>query len=213
MRPLDSSDGASCPGDDTPAGEGPDAWFHAGTAFLILPVSLGFQPNTFGNAWLSILSVAGTCLAQTPPTCQGGGGSVRRRPYPTVTDRMRPPEQGNGAYITIWIRSLSSPCWQSHPGGPYSGHVTELPIDDAAGLASAAHDAAERGQVVYLTDPQGRRIAAIVPASVAAAGTAAIEALEDAADLSAAEDALAEWDADDRRTYRLADVDAELSEG
>jgi mRNA interferase RelE/StbE len=90
--------------------------------------------------------------------------------------------------------------------------VTELPIDDAAGLASAAHDAAERGQVVYLTDPQGRRIAAIVPASVAAAGAAAIEALEDAADLAVAEEALAEWDADDRRTYRLADVDAELSE-
>jgi hypothetical protein len=90
--------------------------------------------------------------------------------------------------------------------------VTELPIDDAAGLASAAHDAAERGQVVYLTDLQGRRIAAIVPASVAAAGTAAIEALEDTADLAAAEEALAEWDADNRRTYRLADVDAELSE-
>ena len=84
--------------------------------------------------------------------------------------------------------------------------MTELPIDDAAGLASAVHDAAERGQVVYLTDPQGRRIAAIV----AAAGTAAIEALEDAADLAAGEEALAEWDADDRRTYRLADVDAEL---
>jgi len=51
-----------------------------------------------------------------------------------------------------------------------------------------------------------------VPASVAAAGTAAIEALEDAADLAAAEEALAEWDADDRRTYPLTDVDAELSE-
>jgi hypothetical protein len=99
-----------------------------------------------------------------------------------------------------------------HPAGPYSGHVTELPIDDAAGLASAAHDAAERGQVIYLTDPQGRRIAAIVPASVAAAGAAAIGALEDAADVAVAEEALAEWEADDRRTYRLADVDAELSE-
>jgi len=67
--------------------------------------------------------------------------------------------------------------------------VTELPIDDAAALTGAAHDAAERGQVVYLTDRQGRRIAAIVPASVAAAGTAAIEALEDAADLAVAHDA------------------------
>jgi hypothetical protein len=100
-----------------------------------------------------------------------------------------------------------------HPAGPYPDHVIEMPIDDTAGLASAAHDAAERGQVVYLTDPQGRRIAAIVPASVAAAGTAAVEALEDAADLTVAEEALAEWDADDRRTYRLADVDAEISEG
>ena len=91
--------------------------------------------------------------------------------------------------------------------------MTELPIDDTAALAGAAHDAAERGQVVYLTDPQGRRIAAIVPASVAAAGAAAIEALEEAADLAAGEEALAEWEADDRRTYRLADVDSELSEG
>src|SRR5215813_11064199 len=122
-------------------------------------------------------------------------------------------------YITIWIRRLplavqaslraaSAVCglrvfaWPTVPAGPYPDQVTELPIDDAAG----------RGQVVYLTDPQGRRIAAIVPASVAAAGTAAIEALEDAADLAAGEEALAEWDADDRRTYRLADVDAELSE-
>jgi antitoxin (DNA-binding transcriptional repressor) of toxin-antitoxin stability system len=91
--------------------------------------------------------------------------------------------------------------------------VTELPIDDAAGLTSAAHDAAERGQVVHLTDSHGRRIAAIVPASVAAAGTAAIAALEDAADLAIAQEALAEWEADERRTYRLADIDAELSEG
>ncbi|MGO9277045.1 MAG: hypothetical protein ACLP3Q_05855 [Streptosporangiaceae bacterium] len=91
--------------------------------------------------------------------------------------------------------------------------MTELPIDDAAGLAGAAHDAAERGQVVYLTDPQGRRLAAIVPASVAAAGAAAIEALEDNADLAAAEEALAEWEADGRRTYRLAEIDAELAEG
>jgi hypothetical protein len=33
-----------------------------------------------------------------------------------------------------------------------------------------------------------------------------------AADLAVAEDALAEWDADDRRTYPLADVDAQISE-
>jgi hypothetical protein len=52
--------------------------------------------------------------------------------------------------------------------------VTELPIDDAAGLANAVRDAA---------------------------------------DLAVAEAALVEWDDDDRRTYRLADVDAEISEG
>jgi hypothetical protein len=87
-----------------------------------------------------------------------------------------------------------------------------MPIDDTAALAGAAHAAAERGQVVYLTDPQGHRLAAIVPADVAAAGAAAIEALEDAADRATAEEALAEWEADDRRTFRLADVDAELTE-
>jgi hypothetical protein len=64
--------------------------------------------------------------------------------------------------------------------------VTELPIEDAAGLAAAAHDVAERRQVVYLTDASGQRLAAIVPADVAAAGAAAVEALEDAADLRAA---------------------------
>ena len=84
--------------------------------------------------------------------------------------------------------------------------MTELPIDDAAALSSAAHDA-ERGQVIYLTGPDGRRIAAIVPANVAAAGAAAIEALEDAADLAVAEVALAEWEADGRRTYSLDEID------
>jgi len=95
---------------------------------------------------------------------------------------------------------------------PYAVLVTELPIDDAAALSTAAHDAAERGQVVYLTGPDGRRLAAIVPANVAAAGAAAIEALEDAEDLAAAETALAEWEADNQRTYSLADIDAELGE-
>jgi hypothetical protein len=91
--------------------------------------------------------------------------------------------------------------------------VSELPIDDIAGLANAAHDAAERGQVTYLTDPKGRRLAAIVPASVAATGMAAIEALEDTADLAAAQDAFAEWDADDQRTYPLAGIDAKPFRG
>jgi hypothetical protein len=91
--------------------------------------------------------------------------------------------------------------------------MTELSIDDAKGLAHAAHDAAERGQVVYLTDPQGRRLAAVVPADVAAAGAAAVEALEDAADHATAADALAEWEADGRRTFRLDAVDTELAQG
>ena len=111
---------------------------------------------------------------------------------------------GLGARFSTTLPTIASP--------PYAGHVTELPIDDAAALTSAAHDAAERGQVVYLTDPDGRRLAAIVPASVAAAGAAAIEALEDADDLAAAEAALAEWEAGDKRTYSLADIDAELGE-
>lgn len=72
------------------------------------------------------------------------------------------------------------------------GGVTELRINNAAGLTDAAHDAAEHGQVVYLTDSSGRRLAAIVPADVAMAGAAAIEALEDAADLEAARQAATE---------------------
>jgi hypothetical protein len=88
--------------------------------------------------------------------------------------------------------------------------VAELPIDDAAALASAAHDAA-RGQVVHLTDSQGRRIAAIVSASFATAAAAAIGAIEDAAiqldELQAdtdealrdAERVLGQVEADDRR--------------
>jgi hypothetical protein len=90
--------------------------------------------------------------------------------------------------------------------------VTELPIDDAASMASAAHAAAERGQVVYLIGTDGRRLAAIVPAEVAAAGAAAAEALEHADDLDAAEAALAGWEADGRRTDGLDDIDAELGE-
>jgi hypothetical protein len=79
-----------------------------------------------------------------------------------------------------------SPGWPWRGGTPYPGPVTDLPIDDAAALAGAAHDAAENHQVIYLTDANGRRLAAIVPADVAAAGTAAVEALEEAADLEAA---------------------------
>lgn len=40
----------------------------------------------------------------------------------------------------------------------YPDRVTGLPIDDTAALVDAARDSAGRGQVVYLTDLQGRRI-------------------------------------------------------
>lgn len=49
----------------------------------------------------------------------------------------------------------------------------------------------EDGNVVYLTDHH-RRVAAIVPAEVAAAGLAAVTAIEDAALVAAAREALRE---------------------
>ena len=52
-------------------------------------------------------------------------------------------------------------------------------------VPAEAVDAAEHGHVVYLTR-NGEPVAAVVPADVAAAGAAAIEALEDAADIRAA---------------------------
>ncbi len=54
-----------------------------------------------------------------------------------------------------------------------------------------AVDAVEDGNVVYLTEHH-RRVAAIVPAEVAAAGLAAVTAIEDAALITAAREALAE---------------------
>jgi antitoxin (DNA-binding transcriptional repressor) of toxin-antitoxin stability system len=65
--------------------------------------------------------------------------------------------------------------------------MSELPITEASDhLSEVAHEAAS-GQVTYLTEG-GRRLAAIVPADVAAE----IEAAEDADDIRAAEAALAE---------------------
>jgi hypothetical protein len=52
-------------------------------------------------------------------------------------------------------------------------------------------DAAVGGEVVYLTRA-GQRVAAVVPPDVAAAGQAAVTALEDAADLRDARRRLAE---------------------
>lgn len=60
-----------------------------------------------------------------------------------------------------------------------------------AAVPAEAVDAAEHGEVVYLTR-YGEPVAAIVRADVAAAGAAAIEALEDADDLRAARAARAE---------------------
>ncbi len=74
--------------------------------------------------------------------------------------------------------------------------MTELPLDEASGdVTAAAHDAA-RGQVVYLTE-HGERLAAIVPAEVAAelenlSPEDFRELLEDFADATAARRALAE---------------------
>jgi antitoxin (DNA-binding transcriptional repressor) of toxin-antitoxin stability system len=44
--------------------------------------------------------------------------------------------------------------------------MTEMPLPEGEQLALVAREAAESGQVVYLTD-HGQRLAAIVPASLA----------------------------------------------
>ena len=74
------------------------------------------------------------------------------------------------------------------PARPYSGHVSEMPISEASGhLDEVADESAATGEVIYLTR-DGRRLAAIVPVEHAAG----IEAAEDAADIAAAEAAIAE---------------------
>lgn len=70
-----------------------------------------------------------------------------------------------------------------------SAHAYELPPHTSA--PAEVVDEAAHGQVVYLTR-NGEPIAAIVPADVAAAGAAAIEALEDGEDVRAARAALAD---------------------
>jgi antitoxin (DNA-binding transcriptional repressor) of toxin-antitoxin stability system len=64
-----------------------------------------------------------------------------------------------------------------------AAHAYELPPHSAA--PAEAVDAAVDGHVVYLTH-NGQPAAAIVPPDVAAAGAAAIQALEDADDIRAA---------------------------
>jgi antitoxin (DNA-binding transcriptional repressor) of toxin-antitoxin stability system len=74
--------------------------------------------------------------------------------------------------------------------------MSELPLDNASSdVTAAAHDAS-RGQVVYLTE-HGQRVAAIVPASLAAelerlTPAELAELLEDFTDAAAAREALAE---------------------
>jgi len=64
-----------------------------------------------------------------------------------------------------------------------------------AGVPAEEVEAAEHGQVVYLTR-NGEPVAAIVRADVATAGAAAIEALEDAEDVRAARTAPADPEPD-----------------
>lgn len=75
-----------------------------------------------------------------------------------------------------------------------SEHAYELPHDHSADALEQLADAAAAGEVIYLVR-QGARVAAIVSTDVAAAGSAAVEALEDASDVAAARAALAEIDA------------------
>ena len=62
--------------------------------------------------------------------------------------------------------------------------MSERPVEDTPDVADAAHEAA-RGKVIYLTE-HGHRVAAIVPAAMAA------EIEEDLADAADAREALAE---------------------
>jgi antitoxin (DNA-binding transcriptional repressor) of toxin-antitoxin stability system len=76
--------------------------------------------------------------------------------------------------------------------------MSELPLDEVPSEVTAAARDAARGQVVYLTE-HGRRLAAIVPAEIAAEmermpPEAFRELVEDFADAAAARQALAEGD-------------------
>lgn len=76
--------------------------------------------------------------------------------------------------------------------------MSELPVENAPGMAAPAHEAA-RGRVVYLTEG-GARVAAIVPAAVAAElerlnPDELAELLEDFADAAAARTARASIEA------------------
>ncbi|MGI8647733.1 MAG: hypothetical protein ACR2JX_05840 [Mycobacteriales bacterium] len=73
---------------------------------------------------------------------------------------------------------------------PVYAYGDDSEIEVTASLRPAV-DAVEDGNMVYLTDHH-RRVAAIVPVEVAAAGLAAVTAIEDAALVAAARQVLAE---------------------
>lgn len=62
----------------------------------------------------------------------------------------------------VWTGSHSLRYSARSADRPYPGVMSEMPLEDLPGLASAAHRAAEGGQVVYLTE-HGQRLAAILP--------------------------------------------------
>jgi antitoxin (DNA-binding transcriptional repressor) of toxin-antitoxin stability system len=81
------------------------------------------------------------------------------------------------------------------------GHVSEFSLEDVPGVADAAHEAA-RGEVVYITE-HGQRLAAIVPAALAAelanlSPDELAELLEDFADAALARAARASIEAGER---------------
>ena len=76
--------------------------------------------------------------------------------------------------------------------------MSDLAVENAPAVAASAHEAA-RGQVVYITE-HGTRLAAIVPAAIAAelerlSPDELTELLEDFADAAAAREARASIDA------------------
>ena len=68
--------------------------------------------------------------------------------------------------------------------------MSDVPVETTPGVAAPAHEAA-RGRIVYITE-HGERVAAIVPAAIAAE---LAELLEDFADAAAAREARASIEA------------------
>ena len=109
--------------------------------------------------------------------------------YGAASSPARPP-----GWHPVLSNSLTARRREAGRGAPYLGDVTSAHAYELSPHASPpaeAVEAAERGQVVHLTR-NGESIAAIVPADVAVAGAAAVEALEDAQDIRAARVALVE---------------------